>query len=430
MENSIKSCIESLDSWLEYIESLHRFEIEFGLERVSSVFNTLFPDNLSSKVIIVGGTNGKGTTCSFLESILLASGYSCGKNTSPHINRFNERIFINGAESSDEEIIRAFQQVELARKDTLLTYFEFTFLAALTIFEEHKVDYSICEVGMGGRLDAVNILSPEVSIITTIGLDHTEWLGDSLEKISMEKVAISRPNKPCVVGEKHFPRSAKKYLQENQVESFLNDEDFAIDINDDGHWNIKSALPEFEGLNRLPKLDAMHLYQNAACAVLSLIKLDDFHFDLKRVQEGLRNVTVDGRCQILSQEPLIILDVAHNPESVNALSDFIDSRVGQKRKIAVCSMLGDKDISSALEKIIDQIDEWYIAPLTSPRAASVEEIQSTIRDLDKDPIVKQFDSIETAYLTAKKSATKDDCLVVFGSFFVVSDILRHHQNIG
>ncbi len=427
-----------MNEWLAYIESIHSADIEFGLERVSDVFTKLFPNGLKSRVITVGGTNGKGSTCAYIESILLSAGYRCGKNTSPHIHLFNERVFVNGEMVDDETLIGAFEQVELARKEEKLTYFEFTFLVALHVFEVQKVQFAICEVGMGGRLDAVNILSPEVSVITNIGLDHTQWLGDTREAVAMEKVAISRTGKACIIGDVDFPPNAFKYLQDHKVKACLNDKNFEVNNAKDGEWSIRLKKDHgtlFHEINEdflcgLPPLGGEHQYQNASCAILALLSLDAIQINLEQIQAGLSSVSVPGRCQVLSEYPLVVVDVAHNEDSIKALAEFIaDQKNISGKKIAVCSMLKDKDISNSLANISNNIDCWYIAPLAVPRAASVQHIQEAIREKQENAHIVQFDSIFSAYLSAKQKLKEDDCLLVFGSFFVVGDILRHHNII-
>lgn len=420
------SNLKTLNEWLEYIESLHQLEIEFGLKRVKQVFDILFSEGLKGKVIIVGGTNGKGTSCTYLENILLAAGYSCGKNTSPHIHLFNERISINGVNALDQDIICAFQKVENARRNILLTYFEYTFLAALVVFENKGVDYLICEVGMGGRLDAVNILSPEVSIITSIGIDHIQWLGDSREKIAMEKVAIARSQKPCIIGDVDLPDKASHYLEHHNVSSYLNGKDFSIDVTENGSWQIRCKSLMNNGFTNLPPLSAPHLYENACCAILALSLLDNVFITPEHIHEGLQKMMIEGRCQIISENPLVIVDVAHNVDSIKALSNFIRCQAISGRVVAVCSMLNDKDISGGLAEIHEQIDEWFIAPLESPRAAQLGDIQGAIRSLSQSVSINCVNSVQNAYFEAKKSITKNDCMVVFGSFFVVGDILRNH----
>ncbi len=430
--------LQTLSDWLEYIELLHSVEIELGLTRVAEVFTRLFPASFSCRVLTVGGTNGKGSTCTFIEEILIEAGYSCGKNTSPHIHEFNERISVNGITINDDSIVEAFQKVEHARGELALTYFEYTFLAALVIFDVKKLDFAICEVGLGGRLDAVNILSPEVSVITNIGLDHIQWLGDTRELIALEKVAISRPNKLCIVGDKDFPKEAVKYLKNHQVLSMLFQEDYNIKINANDSWEME--VNDFAGifsdkdknlLTSLPLLSAPHQFQNASCAILAVLSLKAVEIEKTHINSALKNASVIGRCQVISEVPLIIMDVAHNVDSVKALSAFVESKRVNKPKnsktIAVCSMLDDKDIENSLSKISQQIDEWWIAPLEIPRAAPIERIYSVIQSLQPSAKVTISDSINTAFLSARTNLESDDCLLVFGSFFVVGDILRHHN---
>ena len=430
---------ENLSDWLSYIEQLHSEEIEFGLTRVSQVYNELFPDGLNCRVITVGGTNGKGSSCALIERALLDAGYSCGKNTSPHIIKFNERIVVNNDFVTNDEIIYAFEKVDFKRQKILLTYFEFTFLAALVVFQKHEVDFAICEVGMGGRLDAVNILSPEISIITNIGLDHTQWLGNTREEIALEKVAISRPYLPCIVGDIDFPAKAIDYLNEMKVEYLIHSREFYIEHNKDQLWQL--IVNDFDQyfphrdeslLKNLPKLDAVHHYQNASCAILALLSLRNVEINSDNITQALTKSEINGRCQVLSQSPLVIVDAAHNIDSVKALDQFVKlkkSEISNRGKtIAVVSMLDDKNINASLRQIGKQIDEWYIAELPIARGASFEKIKSAILAIQEsskqDSIVREFDSIKNAFKFAKKYVEYSDCVLVFGSFFVVSDILR------
>ncbi len=430
----------NLDDWLNYIEELHSAEIELGLNRVNKVFFRLFSGKFSCRVITVGGTNGKGSTCAFIERILLNAGYRCGKHTSPHILNFNERIVVNDENAHDSQLMKAFEKVEHFRKDTLLTYFEFTFLAALVVFQEENLDFAICEVGMGGRLDAVNILSPEVSLITNIGLDHVQWLGETRAEIALEKVAISREKKPCVIGDSDFPISARQYLLDNNVVSLLCGDDYTIEISDD-NWQLKvehEAQQIFsftrDCLQLLPKLDTDHQYQNASCAILAVLSLQNVRLDPMHIKTALINNHLPARCQILQEKPYIIVDVAHNPDSVSALSQFVASREffldeGSNAKIiAVVSMLDDKDINNSLNKISGKIYEWHVAELNVVRAASQEKIINAIQASQKNAKIYQHEQLTIAFDAAKKSLKSKDCLLVFGSFFAVSDILRNYKN--
>ena len=282
---------QTLTDWLNYIEGLHSSEIEFGLSRVNEVFVRLFTGGFKCRVITVGGTNGKGSTCSLVEALLINAGYRCGKNTSPHISEFNERIVVDGFNADDEKIINAFQRVEAQRGDVLLTYFEYTFLVALVVFNQEGVDFAICEVGMGGRLDAVNIMSPEVCVITNVGLDHTQWLGESRAEIALEKVAISRTQKPCIIGDMNFPENARHYLRDNSVPSLLNGTDFSYQVlADDWQLNIAGELSGQylnDLLKSLPKLSADHQYQNACCAILAILSLRDVALNYESIESAL-----------------------------------------------------------------------------------------------------------------------------------------------
>ena len=431
--------LDSLDNWLNYIEDLHSAEIEFGLDRVNEVFVRLFSGKFSCRVITVGGTNGKGSTCGLIEHILLNAGHRCGKHTSPHILNFNERIAINGKDAHDLQLIQAFEQVEKHRKETLLTYFEFTFLAALVVFHEENLDFAICEVGMGGRLDAVNILSPEVSVITNIGLDHMQWLGETRAEIALEKAAISRPYKPCIIGDSDFPINARQYLLDNDVVSLLYGDDYTIETFDD-NWQLKVENKTTQGLTfdgnclqLLPKLVADHQYRNASCAILAVLSLKNIQLEYAHIEAALIHNHLPGRCQILREKPYIIIDVAHNPDSIAALNQFIESSAlvlneeSETKTIAVISMLDDKDINNSLKEMKIKIDEWYVAELDVARAASREKIVSAIQASQESAKVYQYEKITAAFEAAKERLKLEDCLLVFGSFFAVSDILRHYQ---
>jgi len=420
----------SLSEWLGYIESLHSSEIEFGLERVKEVYKRLFPSGISAAVVTVAGTNGKGTTCAYIESMLLEAGYTCGKHTSPHLINFQERINIGGAQASDTLIVDAFERVELARATTQLTYFEFTFLAALSVFEQECVEFAVCEVGLGGRLDAVNILEPEVSVITMVGLDHTDWLGNDLGVIATEKAGIARTNKPCIVGMDNFPSKGLDYLKSIDSLVVQNGVDYEVSNNsEDSYWSLKVKQDMELSLNRLPDLFAPHLSDNAACAILAvhyLLKsgLMERDIDELSICNGLSSAHILGRCQIVDTKPLVVLDVAHNEDSVNALSVFIDKQAITGKTVAVFSMLADKDIRSSLTMISKQVDIWYISELKTPRALSLVEITQEIRAINSEAIIVINDDVKAAYKKAKRSLTEGDCMLVFGSFWVVGDILQ------
>ena len=421
---------KTLGGWLESIEAIHSESIELGLERVGLVFKRMFPDGLPYPVITVAGTNGKGSCCAYIESILQASGRSAGKYTSPHLIAFNERIVVNGKMVSDDSIIAAFEKIEIARQDTILTYFEYTTLAAILVFEDQGVDIGVFEVGLGGRLDAVNILDPIVSVITSIGIDHVDWLGDDRDVIGREKAAIARPNRPCIVGEVDVPESIKDYLAEiSALPSYIGD-DLDIVRHNDG-WEIRQG--NISVIKDLPLLqnDIDHQYRNAACAVLAVINADisthDAAIDVAIV-EGLTNSAIAGRCQLLSSQPLIVLDVAHNEDSILALREYVQKLSFAGQCHAVFSMLRDKDLNTCVDLMFDLVDEWNIAPLDSSRSASVDELNSAIHAVANSHkkschSVNSYTSIQDAFLRVKNAVKSDDCVIVFGSFHVVGDIL-------
>jgi len=414
-----------LSDWLEYIESIHPDSIEFGLERVNSVFLKLFPEGLPFPVITVAGTNGKGSCCAYIEAIMQESGLKSGKYTSPHLVLFNERVVVNAEMVNDELLSMAFDKIEAVRKNTILTYFEYTTLAAMIVFADQKVDIGIFEVGLGGRLDAVNILEPIVSVITSIGIDHVDWLGDDREKIGLEKAAIARRGRHCVVGELDVPESVMQYLEEiNALTSYVG-VDLKV-IHEADSWAITHDGVSI--INSIPVLhsNAAHQYQNATCAAFAAMNA---HVDVSvsSIARGLSSVAVEGRCQLLSKQPLIVLDVAHNEDSVLALREYIRTLSFDGRCYAVFSMLRDKDLYTCVESMFDLIDEWNIAPIDSDRGSSIESIESAIHDVASSKgqgfSVNSYASIKDAYDRVKNSVKSDDCVIVFGSFHVVGDIL-------
>ena len=416
---------KTLSDWLEAIEAIHPESIEFGLERVGLVFQTLFPEGLSYPVITVAGTNGKGSCCAYIESILQASGKISGKYTSPHLVSFNERIVVDAEMADDNSIVAAFEKIENARKDTILTYFEYTTLAAMLVFANQNVDIGIFEVGLGGRLDAVNILDPIVSVITSIGIDHADWLGDNRDAIGLEKAAVARSGRVCVVGELDVPEPVKQYLTEiSALPIYIGD---GLEVIRHGDWEImeegKTLIKELPTL----KSNVDHQYRNAACAMLAVMKAQ-IDVDDDAIRQGLRSVAVEGRCQLLSQRPLIVLDVAHNEDSVLALREYIHQLSFSGTCHAVFSILRDKDINTCVRLMRNVVDKWHVAPLDSARSSSIEELNDVIHAVESEhngqhSSVNSYASIQEAFMRVKNSVNSDDCVIVFGSFHVVGDIL-------
>lgn len=423
MSESKKSqSFKNLDDWLCYLEQIHNTEIELGLNRIKSVAAKMGLLEHSAKIILVAGTNGKGTTARCLESLLQAHQRSVGVYSSPHINHYNERVRVNSAVLSDSIHIKAFEFIEQSRGDTSLTYFEYSTLAALHIFKEANLDYIVLEVGLGGRLDATNIIEPDLSVITTIGIDHIDWLGDDREKIGFEKAGVFRSHKPAVIGELDCPASVREHA------TLINAN--AVYVKQDYHYQqLSTQMWQYEQdsilLSELPVPSIP--VQNAATAITSLIQLgESLKEDL--VRRCLSELTMEGRCQKIASAPDFYIDVAHNPQSSSYLANKIlelKTFEGQK-VIGLVAMLSDKDIENTLLPLCDVVDEWLVAALDVPRGEKTPRLVNYLSD-NSTKLIKDFESIQSAYLFALENAEKNDLIIGFGSFFTVSEILNSNQ---
>lgn len=418
---------ESLADWLRYLESLHPSVIEMGLERVANVRSELgliprFP------VITVGGTNGKGSVCAMLEAILQSAGYKVGCYTSPHLLRFNERIRIDDKEIDNESLCLAFTQVEAARRNchTSLTFFEFGTLAALHLFIQTRVDVAILEVGLGGRLDAVNIFDPDCAILTSIDLDHTEYLGDTREKIGFEKAAIFRPGKPAICAEIDVPDSVYQHVTkiDAHLSRFSKEFGFQSKVNQWDFWGPRGwrhSLP-------VPTLRGDKQLQNASACLAALDEVRELlPVNMNAIRQGLIKATIPGRFQVISTQPMIILDVAHNPAAAAVFAQNLTATPCTGRTYAVFSMLQDKDIQGVVQKLKDEIDVWLLFPIQSPRAATVEQIVQEILTADfsrENQSINRFSDGAEAFAFACEQAAKNDRICIFGSFYTVGDVLN------
>ena len=379
----------SLDDWLCYLEAIHPATIEMGLDRVAKVAKQAGLLNDFSKIILVGGTNGKGTTARCLETLLLAQGYSVGTYASPHLIRYNERVRVNGAELDDNYHIDAFKFLDDARKDTELTYFEFGTLGALHIFKRCQVDFVLLEVGLGGRYDATNIVTPYASVITTIDLDHKEYLGDTRELVGYDKAGIFRANTPAIVGDLAIPHTVTDYGVEIGADMVLSKRDFHFSATDEYfRWQYQNH--DWQLLK--PTIPA----QNAATALTVLAKLGLLP-SKEVVIEKLAELQVEGRFQQLSHKPLVYTDVAHNPESARYLATKLQQLQQKGFKIhALVAMLADKDKASVLDAVSPYIDKWSLASLAGPRGEAAENL---VPLLDSKQPVAQYSDVETALET-------------------------------
>ena len=407
---------KSLFDWLSYIESQHPNNIELGLDRCSAVLAKLDYSRPKEKIFTISGTNGKGSTCAFLTHFLGLKSRSVGTFTSPHFVHFNERIAINGKPVSDDIICQAFEHIEDIRGDIELTYFEFNTLAAIHIFSAAKLDYWVLEVGLGGRLDSVNMIDTDIAAVTSISLDHIDWLGDSLEVIAQEKAGIARAGKLLISGVNQPPSSLQTTALKLGAIFKQKGEDYHFTVESDNTWSWQGNGQLIADLI-IPSLPL----ENAA-TVLALLSYAGFELDQKTLNNLMQNTRLTGRFQTLMSTPDVILDVAHNPEAALELQRRL---ISSNRKIlAVCGMLHDKDIEAVLTCLKSDFEYWYLADLPAPRGASSTQLAQYINDN-----YQQFDSVANAFDAAIVQAQKEDALVVvFGSFVTVADTITHHQN--
>lgn len=420
----------SLVDWLAWQEGFHPQAIDLGLDRAASVFNALNPDKVKPPTIIVAGTNGKGSCIAFLEAIYLAQGYRVGAYTSPHILKYNERIRINGEAVSDALICQAFERIDAVRNDTSLSYFEFGTLAAIDIFWRSDLDVQLLEVGLGGRLDAVNILDADVTLITSISIDHVDWLGETRNAIGYEKAGVFRSAVPAVIGDLDPPESLLQQAAIKNSPVLQINHDFSIKKqNNCWDWQCKGdkertylSLPE-------PGLKGEHQYRNAATVLTAVSELGGLlPVTESSVRNGLKNVELNGRFQLIPGDVPVLLDVAHNPQAVSSLLVYLQETFPDTKIHAVFSMMKDKDIKGVINIIKPVIDHWFVAPLSYSRTASESVMQDCFKCCDVDNVNFGYESFSKAYAGAVTNAQQGDLILVFGSFFLVSAFLAQKEN--
>ncbi|WP_300756969.1 bifunctional tetrahydrofolate synthase/dihydrofolate synthase [Janthinobacterium sp.] len=423
----------TLPAWLTMLETRHsETVINMGLERVLEIKQRLALA-FSCPVIMVAGTNGKGSTCAMLESVLLRAGYKVGLYIKPHFLDFNERARIGGEMASDEQLIASFNAVEAVRGDIPLTYFEFTTLAIMHLLAEAGQDVVILEVGLGGRLDAVNIVDADVSIVTSVDIDHTEFLGDTREAIGFEKAGIFRPGKAAICSDPVPPQSLIDHAEAIGADLWLMGRDFNY-AGDKQQWNYGGreqrrnslAYPSLRGANQILN----------ACAVLAALEVLKLQLPVgaQEVRTGLVTVELPGRFQVLPGRPSVILDVAHNPHAASALNQNLGNMGFHPYTYAVFGSMHDKDIDGVLAAMSEHVDHWCLTGLPSPRAATASELAAKVQILLEDKpdssehTVSIFDEPAQAFANAMSRAGENDRIVVFGSFLTVAGVMKARKS--
>ena len=412
----------TLTEWLQYQEKLHPASIDLGLERVSKVWDELVVDAavFDCPVIVVGGTNGKGSTIAFLENIYLQAGYRPLAYTSPHIDRYNERIRYTGQEVTDEQLVEAFEIIESKRGETSLSYFEFGTLAALLIAIKLQPDILLLEVGLGGRLDAVNILQHDLAIITNISLDHTEWLGDTREQIAAEKVAIARKDRPLILADKDMPLSLLEQANRTGAKLFGLGQEFDV-VDGDGSWHYRQANAGIDGLP-VPGMAGDHQLNNAAAALCAVNLLQSrLSVAETDIRQALAVTRLAGRFEKVSEHPAIFLDVAHNPAAAGRLHDIIMQLPVSGKWHAILAIQANRDIIAFVEPLKTDINDWYVAGMLSGAGHTAIDLADTIRSVMPDANVYQESSIAQALDHACECASQEDRILVLGSFYTVSE---------
>ena len=412
----------TLADWLDRIERQHPRDIEMGLERVRAVTARMGLGKPAAQVVVVGGTNGKGSTVAFVEAIARAAGLRVGAYTSPHLLRYNERVRIDGVDAADAGLVAGFEAVEAARGDTPLTYFEYGTLCALWLFQRAKLDLAVLEVGLGGRLDAVNIVDGDASIVTTVDLDHQDWLGGDIEAIGFEKAGIARPFKPLVLGDDDPPASVLRHAYAIGAPAWRIANDFFAEPIDAAHWRWREV--GFGMVLPMPALAAPVQLRNAACAIAALRAMD-LPIDAAAYAEGVATAHAGGRLQRFERDGVeVVVDVGHNPQAARALAGWLGAQPA-RRTLAVYAALADKDAAGVVAALAEGVDGWHIAGLADagPRGEEVARFAQRLRGTVAEGAAPHAD-VAAALEAAIADAGAGGRVLVFGSFHIVAAALR------
>ncbi len=423
-----KFIFNNLNEWLSHLETAHPVGIDMGLSRINRVKDSLGL-HFACPVITVGGTNGKGSTCAFLESILMAAGYRVGCHTSPHLLSFNERARMSGQSASDAQLLKAFSRVEEARcrisDAPTLTYFEFTTLAIMDLFANANLDVVILEVGMGGRLDAVNIVDADCAIVTSIDLDHMAYLGNTREAIAFEKAGIFRSKASAICGDPLPPQTLIDHANAIGTDLWLMGRDYSFE-GDKQQWGWHGRGKRFSGLS-YPALRGANQLLNASAVIAALMAIRDrLPVSAQDIRNGLALVELPGRFQVLPGKPTVVLDVAHNPHAAATLAQSMEAMAYHPYTYAIFGAMSDKDIDGVLKPMIDLVDYWYCTDLPTPRAASAKDLAKRIQAMGKEALV--FSEPGKAFQSALDKAGEGDRIMVFGSFYTVAGVMAYRNN--
>ena len=427
----------TLNGWLAWLETLHPSEIDLGLERLGRAAKQARLDQVDATIISIAGTNGKGSCVAMLEAIYLEAGYTVGAYTSPHLLEYNERIRINGVPASDIEICEAFDHIDSNRGNISLTYFEFATLAAVEIFIKQNCDIVLLEVGLGGRLDAVNLYDADIALISSIGIDHTQWLGNDRNSIGREKAGIARQNKILLCGDQTPPDSIAQVVAEKGARLKTIGSDFNYQIQTDGswHWSNESSqlvLPK-------PVLAGEHQYRNTATVLQAVHELQTIRpTSTENITNGLNQVKLSARLELIKSTNNLLFDVAHNADASRQLAIFLRNYKNGKNNTgskiyAVFSVLADKNIQELLTPLAPIIDGWLLAPINSPRSVSQKDLFDQVchalntanqGEDGQHASVKDFETVTLAWAHAQQSAEAGDMIVIFGSFITVAEVIK------
>ncbi|HEX5055242.1 MAG TPA: bifunctional tetrahydrofolate synthase/dihydrofolate synthase [Gammaproteobacteria bacterium] len=423
----MKSRFSTLEEWLKWQETLHHKTIDLGLERVSRVFRKMGAQRPAPVTVIVSGTNGKGSCVCLLEQIARHAGYKTGAYTSPHLLTYNERVRINGVPAGDAAWLEAFAAVDAARGEETLTYFEFGTLAAFHIFARHSLDFAVLEVGLGGRLDATNIIDTDAALIASIGLDHQQWLGSTREQIAREKAGIFRPERPAVCGDTEPPAALFEIARNLGTPLSCLGRDFHYSTAD-GCWHWAGGDVEYRELP-LPRMPGPAQLRNASSVLMLLRQLASrLTVDRRAIEEGLQSSILPGRQQILARQPQVLVDVAHNAEAMAEL--VLRLRSEPRRTHAVFTMLSDKPVVKAVRLLGPYVDAWYLAAAGGERALAVSELAGIVAAQTSAGEPSCHASIADAFAAAHAVAEPQERILVTGSFWTVAEVMARYPGEG